>query len=329
MAAGFIRVRLTRITGVDLPLFDFDYDLTWAALFLSADGTVYGRYGSRDARSADGRMSLAGLRYALQAALAAHRLHAGKAAAAGGRAPLLAEDFPEAKALLIRGACVHCHQVNEFRREQMQASGRWRRDLAWAYPLPENVGLTLEVDRGNRVRSVTPGSAARRAGFRPGDVLSTINGTAVASTADAQYGLNRAPENGTIPVTWTRGGRQMAGSLKLRPGWRKADITWRPSLRELVPDLPVSGRDLTAAQKKALGLPAGRLAFRQSRPVHSQLQAAGVQEGDVIVGIDDWLPAVKLEQFREAVRTRYLVGDRVVLRVLRGGKTLRLPLTLQ
>ena len=59
--------------GVDLDLFDFDYDLTWMAFFLNAEGTVYGRYGGRDAESADSRVSLAGLRYALEAALARHR----------------------------------------------------------------------------------------------------------------------------------------------------------------------------------------------------------------------------------------------------------------
>ena len=45
-------MRLVRITGVDLRLFEFDYDLTWFAFFLSADGAVYGRYGGRDATEA-------------------------------------------------------------------------------------------------------------------------------------------------------------------------------------------------------------------------------------------------------------------------------------
>ena len=63
----------TSMRGVDLNIFDFDYDLTWAAFFLNAKEHIYGRYGGRDAGSADGRLSLAGLRYALRAALAAHR----------------------------------------------------------------------------------------------------------------------------------------------------------------------------------------------------------------------------------------------------------------
>ena len=43
----FVCVRLVQMNGLDLSLFQFDYDQTLAALFLNADGTVYGRYGTR------------------------------------------------------------------------------------------------------------------------------------------------------------------------------------------------------------------------------------------------------------------------------------------
>ena len=50
--------------GVDLDVFDFDYDLTWMAFFLSADGKVYSRYGGRSPDSASQYLSRAGLRHA-------------------------------------------------------------------------------------------------------------------------------------------------------------------------------------------------------------------------------------------------------------------------
>jgi hypothetical protein len=46
-------VRLVKITGVDLNVFDFDYDLTFAVFFLNAQGKVLGRYGGRDAADRD------------------------------------------------------------------------------------------------------------------------------------------------------------------------------------------------------------------------------------------------------------------------------------
>jgi hypothetical protein len=69
VANQFVCVRLIKITGVDLNLFDFDYDLTWMAFFLNPNEKVLGRYGGRDAYGPDSRLSLKGLRFALTHAL--------------------------------------------------------------------------------------------------------------------------------------------------------------------------------------------------------------------------------------------------------------------
>src|SRR5436190_1129140 len=106
-------------------------------LFVSADGKVHGRYGGRDAGSAESRLSLLGLRHALQAALAAHRREPKAPAPPARGRPLLAEEYPAAK-LMNKGSCIHCHQVNEFRRAQRQEAGTWKREEVWSYPLPEN-----------------------------------------------------------------------------------------------------------------------------------------------------------------------------------------------
>ena len=47
----FVCVRLVQANAMDLTLFQFDYDLTFAAFFLNADRTIYGRYGSRSDRT--------------------------------------------------------------------------------------------------------------------------------------------------------------------------------------------------------------------------------------------------------------------------------------
>jgi hypothetical protein len=316
-----------RITGVDLRLFDFDYDLTWAGFFLSADERVYGRYGTRDARGPDERLSLAGLRHAMSAALRAHR-SAGEAAlpARAGKA-LLAEEHPAAKRMR-RGECIHCHQVYEHRREQRRSAGLWHRDELWVYPLPENVGLTLEVDRGDQVRAVAGGSAAERAGLRAGDRLTSLNGIAVASIADAQHGLHLGPATGQVPVTWERDGQAQRGTLELAQGWRKTNVTWRPSMLDLLPSLPVVGDDLTAAEKRALGLAPGRLAFRQGKPT-TDLRAAGLREGDVVIGLSRQTLEMTVEQFLAHVRRNHLVGERITLDVLRDGKRLEIALVLR
>ena len=127
---------------MDLRRFEFDYDLTWYVFFLNADETIYGRYGGRDAADAEARLSLEG-------AAVRDGPRAGGApdpaagAAVGGQAASRAEDFVAAGR---HKGCIHCHNVNEFRRADLKAAGKWDRESIWVYPLPENVGITLDVD---------------------------------------------------------------------------------------------------------------------------------------------------------------------------------------
>ncbi len=327
MANEFVLVRITRMRGVDLDLFDFDYDLTWMGFFLSADGFIYGRYGGRDADSADSRVSLAGLRYALSAALRRHREHDAEPPRQSAHSVRTPERYTAARRLPER-ACIHCHQVNELRRESLQEAGKWRREELWVYPLPENIGLTLDIDRGDLVAKVADASAAARVGIRPGDRLLALDGRSIASFADVQYALHRAPVKGSLPLTWQHDGQSRKGELTLAEGWRQTDISWRWSLRGLDPSPWVHGDDLTAEEKKALGVPEKRLAFRQGPFVSELAQQAGIRQNDVILGVDGKTLEMTARQFAAYIRVNYRVGDRVTYNILRRGKRMDLPLVL-
>src|SRR5438067_1852100 len=101
---------------VDLDLFDFDYDLTWMGFFLDPAGRVLGRYGGRDADGPETRVSLAGLRHAMQKAVARHRAGGAGPPPARKARPRTVEDYSAAKRL-SQTACVHCHEVYDLRRE--------------------------------------------------------------------------------------------------------------------------------------------------------------------------------------------------------------------
>jgi hypothetical protein len=321
-----VRVRLLRIEGVDLSLFDFDWDLTWAAFFMNASGKIYGRFGGRDAKGADTRNTLAGLHYAMAAALAEHRKDPAARPASPRPRPIFVEKLPAAKN--YRG-CIHCHQAKEILRQEQVNAGTWQRDRIYAYPLPENVGITLDIDRGNLVREVKSESAAAKAGIKPGDVLKTLNKYPVHSFADAQYGLHKAPRAGRIAVAWERDGKDWNRTLSLANGWRRTNITWRPSLLDLLPSLTVYGSDLTAREKKSLGLDEKRLAFRQEEPVHSAAKAMGVQTDDIIIGIDNRVMEMSMAQFLGHVRQNFLIGETLTLNILRAGKRLDLKVKLK
>jgi serine protease Do len=313
-----------KIAGADLRRFEFDYDLTWFCFFLNADGHIYGRYGGRDATDAEARISMKGLRYAMDRALEAHKAVPPAKPLAGK--PLLAEGYEAANK--HRG-CIHCHNVNEFRRADLKAAGTWDRTSVWVYPLPENVGITLDVDAGDRVKSVASDSVAAKVGLKPGDRLAKVNGYSVASFGDASYALHKAPAKGTIPVSWVRDGKEMSGALELADGWRKTNLTWRPSMLDILPSAPFSGDELSATEKKALGLDEKRAAIRQDATVHDTLKAAGVKGGDVLIGYDGKAVEGDAGKLFGYVRRNYLVGDEITINVIRDGKRVDLKLLLK
>jgi hypothetical protein len=320
-----VRVRLVKIAGADLRRFEFDYDLTWYVFFLNADETVYGRYGGRDGTSADSRLSLMGLRFAMGRALDMHRRFQPPPKPLDGK-PLLAEDYAAANR---HKGCIHCHNVNEFRRADAKAAGTWDRTSVWVYPLPENVGLTLEVDVGNLVKAVAADSPAAKAGMQPGDAVEDLNGYRISSQGDVMYALHKAPAKGTIPVAWWRKGEPLSGKLEVADGWRRTNVTWRPSMLDILPALPFSGDDLTSAEKAKLGLPEKQAAFRQDDALNDHLKASGLRPGDVVVGFDGKTVDGTMVTLLGFVRRNYLVGDTVTIDVIRDGKRVELKLQLK
>ena len=320
-----MRVRLARVEDIDLNLFQFDLDLTMMIFFLNADEHIYGRYGGRDGKDAETRQSLAGLRYAMQAALETHR-RAGETLPPKARPPRqTVRDLFGGR----RGGCVHCHEVKERQNAELKQKQLWTRDQIWRYPLPDNLGIVLDVDRGNVVKRVQPDSAAARVKVRPGDVLSDIDGTPVHSLADAQFALDKAPKSGSIEIAWRRGDEMLHKRLALQQGWRKSDLSWRRSMQWIVPSSRVYGRDLKPDERKARGLTEKQLAFWQLYPVSSAAKAAGVREEDIVLGFDGKQLEVTAYEFLGHVRGNYLKGDNVTIDILRGDKRLSLPFQLR
>jgi S1-C subfamily serine protease len=262
----------------------------------------------------------------MEAALEAHRRDPDARPEEPARPPLFVEKLPTARNF---SGCIHCHQAKELMRADAKNSGLWKRESVYTYPLPENVGITLDINKGNLIRAVKEGSPAAEVGIEPGDVLQTLNSLPINSFADAQYALHRAPLVGSVPVAWQRNGASSAASLKLREGWKWTNLTWRPSMLDLLPSLTMYGDDLSDAEKMSLGLEASRLAFRQERPVHSAARELGIQERDIIIGIDNKVLEMDVDRFLGYVRQNYLVGEEVTFNIIRNGKRMDVRATLK
>ncbi len=325
-AREFIRVRVTNMRGIDLDVFDFDYDLDFAVLLLTPDEQVIGRFTGRTGDDPGRYLTFSALRYALQQALEAPRPPATKKTPP--RRPDVVENYPAIERVKA-DACIHCHNVTEFRRQALRLDGKWRKEMVWVYPLPDNVGLHLDPDQGNRIDHVDAGSAAEKLGLQRGDVLRSVNGIRTASFADVQFALHRAQASGGIDVAWQRRDERRQGVLHPQPGWRQTDLSWRASTKKLGPSPSIHGADLPLQEKQRLGIGDKGLAMVLG-PFQSQIaRQAGLRQGDIIVGVDDKKLAMSARQFELYIRLNYEPDQKITYNLLRAGLPEKITLTLQ
>jgi serine protease Do len=227
---------------MDLNLFQFDKELTWACFFMNADKTLYGRYGTRaDHKDPAKYVSVDGLKKALQGALELHAAYPGNKASLAGKtgekAPWpVPERIPELQgkpnvkpADGTRGGCVHCHQASDAETWSLRAARKPVSDaMLWPFPLPTALGLGLDPAERATVTDVEPGSPAEKGGFKTGDRVLSLDGQPLLSVADVQWVLHDAKEPSTLKGEVERDGRKLPVSLALAAGWRrKTEFSWR------------------------------------------------------------------------------------------------------
>lgn len=275
----FVCVRLVQAHGLDLSFFQFDYDLNWAVVLMNSEKTIYGRYGSKNGEKGNAaRVTLEGFRKALEAALQFHRGYPGNKAEFEGKkgAPLAwptPESIPDMKrrpnavpADGSRAKCIHCHMVHEAKLWTLrQAHERVPDSDLWPYPMPEVVGLSLDLKERATIKAVLPGSAAEAGGFRAGDSLRRFGGQPILSVADVQWVLQNAPEPSTLEAEIDRGAEKVRAAIRLEVGWRqKDDFTWRTEVwgmrHRLMGTMPLES--LAASDRERLGIAPGGLALR-------------------------------------------------------------------
>lgn len=330
------------MNGVDLGLFQFDYDQTLAAFFLNADGTIYGRYGTRagNGASSSTHVSLASFGKSMERALALHRgypKNREELAAKRGPAP----EYPtvnampgfEKRPLRINregDGCIHCHQARETPLRLKWEARKLRPADLWVYPLPENTGMKMLVDDGLRIQAVTPGSPAARAGLQPGDEVLALQGQPLVSQADIQWVLQHAAPTANLRLEYRRQGKAGSATLALSGDWKKTDLTWRPSsgpgLRWGVWSAPLPDEARAAA-----GIPAGALALKVANlygPRAEPVVKAGLRVGDVILGADGRSDFANEGEFLAYLRLTHGPGERASFNLLRDGKKMTLPVPM-
>ena len=338
----FVSVRQVEMKGIDLSLFQFDHDLNWAAMFLNGDGTVYARYGTQSAEGPDAYNSIAGLKATMERVLELHAEYPNnKQALAGKRAQKkpydTALDMPgmnrktSLAELTTRKNCIHCHMIHDAENEHAQVSGTFTHDMLWRYPLPNNIGLSIDGDHGIHVEQVLDHTPAARAGLKEGEDITHMNGQPMSSIADMQWVLHQLPNADTsVEVTGSESGTR---TLELEKGWKESNISWRGSMWSVSPKLKVWAPPAEDAERKQLGIKDGNGALKvkwinAGSEAGKAAKRAGLQNGDVIVEVDGKPVPMKPNEYSMHVKLNYDVGDKLPLTVLRNGQRKQIDIEL-
>jgi hypothetical protein len=340
-AQGYVPVRVLDMRGVDLSVFRFDFDLTFAVLLMNADGTIYHTFAGRDWTHADSHLAMAPLVALLRATRIEHAAYQ-KAPAPPKLAPRhTIEQFPDMAKRIQQGkapACMHCHMVNDQRHAAAQAAKRYRVEDAFDWPDPVQVGWRPEREAQTRLAEVTAGSAAARAGMQAGDRLVQVGDTAVATFGDIARALHRTPERGSaLKVRYARGEATAEATLRLPAGWQRPDpavFAWRPSKWRIDPRPGFGGPRLSADDCAKLGLARDAFAFRVQYLVDwgdeaytgRNAKAAGLRKGDVVLSVGGKSDFTGVDHFHAWFCLTRRAGERVPIEVLRNGKRERLVL---
>jgi len=332
----FVTVRLTDAQAVDLRLLPMegfqDFDLSWWGWLLSPEGKVYSVFGGRDEVSDETRISVPALAATLKRVLEHHYDPRPQAHALDGPAPQLEgtpktpKDLPGYASWHDRGGpevkaatCIHCHQVGEIVRQPAVDLKQFdkRRDFD-VWPLPENVGLTVDRDHGLLITKVAPGSAAEKAGMKAGDELAGAGGRRLFGQADFRGVLHRGPRDaGSIDAAWLRDGAVKSGTLNVPDGWRKTVLDWRMSVSQgnvgAGPDFfPLAFKP---DKRKAYGIAEGAMAVEPYLWNESAAKRAGLRGSDCVIAVDGQSPDVAGRGFLVWFRQHHEPGDEVTFTV--------------
>jgi serine protease Do/serine protease DegQ len=172
------------------------------------------------------------------------------------------------------------------------------------------MGIAPEL--GAVVAEVERGSPAERAGLEAGDVVLSVDGAPVRSSAELRNRIGLVEVDRTVTLDILRDGRRRRIAVKVgaAPAPRSAGAG------EVIPELAGAAVGELPPDHPAYGRVEGLLVSRVARG--SPAARAGLRRGDIILGVDG-RPVRSLEELEEAAPRR---PGRVALNLLRGGTEL-------
>ena len=228
--------------------------------------------------------------------------------------------------------------VNALRRGQRPQRGYIGVSLQ---PLDEGIASSLGIakDRGELIRSVTPGGAAARAGIQQGDVIVTVANRPVTPDESLAYIVSGLPIGSRVPIELIRNGRRQTVTVAV--GQRPTDeelarIGGVEPEQEEVTETPSEQQSTgQRSARQSLGMTVQTLTPQIARTLRitdpnlrgvvvaavdpsSDAAAKQIQAGDIILSINQ-RPTATPEQAAAVVEAARAAGRNSVLLLIRRG----------
>jgi serine protease Do len=179
----------------------------------------------------------------------------------------------------------------------------------------------LPTPEGALVSNVERGSAAEKAGLKPGDVIRKLNGQTIVSSGDlpAVVGLATPGDKVALQV-WRQGKTVDLTATLANANDKTADAAQSPHGASAKLKLGLALRPLDAQERREAGLASGLLI----EDAGGAAANAGVQAGDVLLSVNG-RPVNSVEQVRDVVSKS---DKSVALLIQRGDEKIFIPVRL-
>jgi hypothetical protein len=327
----FIRLRIVDMKNVDIGLFHFDFDTTFAIFIRNHNEQIYLRYGSHDDKSAYSFLSIKSLNHALEQGLKLHKdWRSGKLKFPERPKKKLIQSYPRVQKVEQSGNCVRCHYVAQSEYdERLKTRNFDKKRHLWVYPDPAKFGIELDANTGTSVKKAQ--DAASKAGLKRSDVIQKVGERAVYTFTDIQYALHKMPGDARqLTLTVLRKKTQKTVTIALPQHWRVTNLVKRSWGYMITPFPGFWAKSLPASQKRRMGLKKNGFASVLTKFwTRTNGQKAGLRAGDVIYDIDGVLESPIAANVLQYIRLHCQAGDTIRVKALRGRKKLSFSFKLK
>jgi len=182
--------------------------------------------------------------------------------------------------------------------------------------------FNLDSPEGALIFNVERGSAAERAGLKPGDVVRKVNGQPIIGSGDLPGMLAMAKPGDKVALDVWRDGKIVRLNAVLANASDKAAPAERPELaaNDSGAKLGLALRPLEPIERRQSGLPSGLVV----EDAAGAAIAAGIQPGDVLLSVNG-KPVSSVEQVRSMVAKS---TKSVALLIQRGNDRIFIPVRI-